>query len=67
MGERLKRLRQAVGLSQPQLAKAAQVPLMTLRNWEQNRRIPRLDAAMSLARALGVTLDELAGMQPNGG
>jgi transcriptional regulator with XRE-family HTH domain len=60
MGERLQRLRQAAGLSQPQLAEAAGVPVGTLRNWEQGRRVPLLDTAACVAGALGVSLDELA-------
>ena len=60
MGQRLQRLRQAANMSQPALAKAANVPLATLRNWEQDRRIMRLDVAARIAKALGVTLDELA-------
>lgn len=48
-------------MSQTDLAKAAHVPIGTLRNWEQDRRIPRLDTAASIAKALGVTLDQLAG------
>jgi transcriptional regulator with XRE-family HTH domain len=62
MGQRLQRLRQAAGMSQPALAQAAKVPLGTLRNWEQGRRIPALDAAARLAQAMGVSLDELAGI-----
>lgn len=61
MGQRLKRLRKATGMSQPQLAEKMEVPVSTIRNWEQDRRVPRLDTAVILARALGVTLDELAG------
>jgi transcriptional regulator with XRE-family HTH domain len=57
----MKRLREAAGMSQPQAAAAAGVPVATLRNWEQGRRVPSLDAALRLARALGVSLDELAG------
>jgi transcriptional regulator with XRE-family HTH domain len=64
MAENLKRLRQRAGLSQPQLAKAAGVPLGTLRCWEQATRQPLLGAAVKLADALGVTLDELAGRTP---
>jgi transcriptional regulator with XRE-family HTH domain len=60
-GERLKRLRREAGLSQSQLARAAGVPIGTLRNWEQNRRVPLLDTAARVARAIGVSLDELAG------
>jgi XRE family transcriptional regulator, regulator of sulfur utilization len=61
VGERLRRLRQARGLSQSELAKAAGVPVGTLRGWEYGRRTPLLDAAARLADALGCTLDELAG------
>jgi transcriptional regulator with XRE-family HTH domain len=58
---RMKRLREASGLSQPRAARAARVPLGTLRGWEQGRRVPTLEAALRLARAIGVSLDELAG------
>jgi transcriptional regulator with XRE-family HTH domain len=63
MATRLKQLRQAAGLSQAALAKAAGVPLGTLRGWEYARRTPLLDAAARVADALGVTLDELAGRE----
>lgn len=51
-------------MSQPQLAAEAGVPVASLRNWEQGRgrHPPYLDVAARLAQALGVTLDELAGM-----
>jgi transcriptional regulator with XRE-family HTH domain len=58
---RMKRLREASGLSQPQAARAAGVPVGTLRGWEQGRRVPTLEAATRLAQAIGVSLDELAG------
>ena len=61
MGVRLQELRQQAGLSQSQLAKAASIPVGSLRNWEQGLRLPRLDAAYRLAQALGITLDALAG------
>jgi transcriptional regulator with XRE-family HTH domain len=64
MGERLQRLRKAAGMSQTDLAKAAGVPLMSLRNWEQDRRVPRLDTAAQLAIAMGISLDALAGINP---
>ncbi len=59
IGQRIQRLRQAAGLSQAALAKESRVPIGTLRNWEQDRRIPALDAAASLARVLRVSLDEM--------
>ena len=38
--ERLVRLRKVAGMTQAQLAAAADLPLTTLRNWEQGRRRP---------------------------
>ena len=61
LGQRLQRLRQEANLSQPALANAASLPVGTLRNLEQDRRVPRLDTAAALASALGVSLDALAG------
>jgi transcriptional regulator with XRE-family HTH domain len=64
MGNRLKRLRETAGLSQSKLAAKAKVPVMSLRNWEQDKRVPRLDTAARLAVAMGVSLDDLAGIAP---
>jgi putative transcriptional regulator len=62
MGKRFKAMREAAGFSQSQLAKAAEVPVGSLRQWEQGRRTPLLDAAARIAEALNVSLDELAGL-----
>lgn len=62
MGKRLQQLRRRAGLSQSQLARAADVPIGSLRNWEHGRRTPLLDAAARIAKAIGVSLDELAGI-----
>jgi transcriptional regulator with XRE-family HTH domain len=59
MGQKLQRMRKAARLSQSQLAKAAGVPVGTLRNWEQDIRSPLLHTAGRVARALGVSLDDL--------
>jgi transcriptional regulator with XRE-family HTH domain len=64
MGKRFKRLREAAGMSQSQLARASGVPLRTYQEWEQGNRTPLLDAAAKVAQALGVSLDELAGIAP---
>jgi transcriptional regulator with XRE-family HTH domain len=61
-GRRLKRLREAAGLSQAQLAAAACVPVGTLRNAEYDRREPLVSTAGKLAAAIGVTVDELLGL-----
>jgi transcriptional regulator with XRE-family HTH domain len=61
MGQRLQELRERAGLTQPALAEAAGVPVGSLRNWEQGLVLPQLPAAYRLAKALSITLDELAG------
>jgi transcriptional regulator with XRE-family HTH domain len=61
MGERFKRLREEARMTQVEAAQRSGIPLRTLCNWEQGQRVPRLDHAMKLARALGVSMDELTG------
>jgi len=61
MGERLQALRQEKGFSQSQLARAAGIPVGSIKNWEQGIRLPRLDLAYKLAQAMGISLDVLAG------
>lgn len=63
IGERLKRLREAKGLSVRQLSRVAGVPHETISRLENNlQRNPSLPVAMRLAKALGVSLDYLVGM-----
>jgi XRE family transcriptional regulator of biofilm formation len=63
IGERLRRLRTKRGLSVRQLARLAEVPHETISRVENNQQqYPSLPVAMRLSRALGVTLDYLAGM-----
>lgn len=57
---RLQQVRQAADMSQSELANAAGVPIGTLRNWEQGRRVPLFDTVIKVAHALGVSLDDLA-------
>jgi transcriptional regulator with XRE-family HTH domain len=61
MGKRLAELRRTRGLSQPRLAAAAGASVSAVRQWEQVLRLPSFEMAYNLARALGVSLDELAG------
>ena len=61
MATRLKRLREAVGLTQQDLAEQAEVSLSAVRQWERGDRTPNLEVACRLADALDVSLDELAG------
>lgn len=65
VGERIQRLRREKGLSLRQLAKQAGVPQSTLSAVETGARGGRnltLDTGKRIAKALGVTLDYLAGM-----
>ena len=58
-GQRVARLRVAADLTQDKLAAKAGLPVTSLRNYEHDHRRPRADAALRLARALGVTVEEL--------
>lgn len=60
---RLRLLRLAAGLTQEQLAAAAGLSTAAVCQWEQGRREPSLAALQALARALGASLDALAGQQ----
>lgn len=59
-GQQLKTVREEVGLSQAALCERAGMSVHSLRNWEQDRTLPRIDVATQLARAMGVSLDRLA-------
>jgi transcriptional regulator with XRE-family HTH domain len=58
--DNLQRLRRNAGMSQTDLAQLSGTSIDTIRNWEQGRATPKIDAAGRLAKALGVTLDQLA-------
>lgn len=65
VGRRIKRLRQARGMSQRQLAELAQLPQSLLSQIENGVRKGggiQLDAARRIAFALKVSLDALAGV-----
>jgi transcriptional regulator with XRE-family HTH domain len=63
MSHRLKMLREAAGMTQAALAAAAGVSVRSYQQWEQGVRTPLFDAAARIAQALGVSLDELAGIE----
>jgi DNA-binding XRE family transcriptional regulator len=60
-GQHLRGLREAAGLSRAELARRSGVPVSTLRNWEADRGMPGLPAALWLAEALGVLFTRLDG------
>lgn len=59
-GEQLRSLREGAGLSRPDLARKAGVPVSTLRNWEADRGFPALPALIRFARVLGVPVERFA-------
>jgi transcriptional regulator with XRE-family HTH domain len=60
VGRHLRGLREAAGLSRPELSRRAAVPVSTLRNWEGDRGFPGLPALLRLAGALGVPVERFA-------
>jgi transcriptional regulator with XRE-family HTH domain len=63
-GQRLQRIRLAAGLSQSQLARAADVPVRTVQCWEIGQRRMLFAAACRIAVALDIDLNDLAGIAP---
>ena len=63
--ERLKELRLEKGLSQKKLSLELKEKIsdVAITLWEQNNRIPNLQAVMMLADYFGVTIDYLAGLE----
>ena len=65
LGEIIKRRRHELGLSQSELAAAAGVHLRQIRRYESGEQQQVLPVAVRLAAALGVSVNELAGL-PSG-
>lgn len=58
-GERLKALRQEVGISQSDLARLADIGRTTLYQWETGMASPQVDVLARVAAALGVAISDL--------
>ena len=63
-GERLQTIRKARGLTQVQLAEAAETTQRSVSYYETEAGFPPAPAVIALARALRVTTDELLGLKP---
>ena len=61
--ERLKELRTEQGLSQDQLAKKVGLTHTAIGLWETNKREPKLEAVISLAKYFKVSVDYLCGLE----
>lgn len=60
--DELKRLREAAGLSQVQLALRLGVSQSTVANWERGFRAPQARHLIKLANILGCSVDALLGL-----
>jgi transcriptional regulator with XRE-family HTH domain len=61
----LRALREAAGLSQRELARLIGQEQSNVRYWETSGTLPRSDVLIPIARALGVTVEELLGHPPS--
>ena len=59
LGQRIRRLRNAAGLSQDALARTAGIGRVTLVRFEKGEQTPRYKTLGAIARALGVRVSEL--------
>ena len=60
-GETIQALRRQKNLTQEQLAELVGVSRQAVSKWELNAALPDTDKLVPLARALGVSVDELLG------
>ncbi|MBC8537423.1 helix-turn-helix transcriptional regulator [Christensenellaceae bacterium NSJ-63] len=61
MGNKIKECRKKRGVSQEELAKQIGVKRAVISKYETGKISPRLDMVQKIARALGVSIDELLG------
>jgi len=61
VGPRIRAARLAAGLSQPQLARLAEVADAMLCAWETGRTIPTINSLQRVADALGLPLSDFVG------
>lgn len=59
LGNKIKALRKACGITQEQLADAIGISFQAVSKWENNIALPDITLAPSLASYFGVTMDEL--------
>lgn len=64
IGENIKRIRKEKGLTQKDLATSLNVSTITIQNYENNRREPKLETLNKIASILNVTINELIGNNP---
>jgi transcriptional regulator with XRE-family HTH domain len=60
----LQAYRKKAGMTQAQLAERSGLPLRSIQNWEAGYRMPRPPALLALARAVGVSIEQLLTAPP---
>lgn len=65
-GDKVKSLRESQGFSQQQLSDKAGISQAAIAAYELNKKVPSLDSAVCLARALNVRMDWLCGNENAG-
>ena len=60
-GQRLRRLREAAGLSQRELADRIGLHHSNIGYWERSGNLPRSDVLAPMAKILGVSVDDILG------
>jgi transcriptional regulator with XRE-family HTH domain len=63
VGAQVRRRRRAAGLSQAQVAERAGVSRQAMSALESGRHLPRVDAALAIAAALGTTVEDLLALE----
>ena len=61
IGEKLRQLRSEKGNTQMELAKAVDVSVKTVKNWESDINDPDLSHSIAIADYYDITMDELVG------
>ncbi len=66
IGERIKEIRKEAGLTQKELAEMCEIAIITIQQYERNKRQPRIEQLQRIAAALGVLPGDLLqdGMYP---
>lgn len=59
LGYRIRSLREELGVSQADFAKAVYVARQTVSNWENNKTLPDVESLKLIAAYFGITVDEL--------
>jgi transcriptional regulator with XRE-family HTH domain len=63
-GAMLQAYRKKAGMTQAQLAEQSGLPLRSIQNWEVGHRMPRAQALLALAKAVGATVEQLLTQAP---